>query len=1110
MIKKIKSNKVFIWFAVLTSIALWIIDALIDSLVFFPEHSFVDNLILHVDAHGLYMRGSFFLIMLLLGVVVQRLFERQQKLMAALESAESAIGQHESFFQSVFQSIADAVILIDLSGKVLRLNPVAEQLLDLKQRKAVGLPVQSVFRVKDDGLAARYHELVMEAMKKGETFDFIEDIQVLSQKGEVILVADSFSSISAEDGKVIGGVLVFQDVTTKREQEREIGESERRFQRMLGIVPDLISIQKPDFSIIYSNWNGFLKDIKKPERWRGMRCHVAYRNQKQVCADCQAKKVLRTKSPVETITQLPDGKWMDVRIIPLLDENGEIEFFMEWVRDITEQKQAENQLKESEQKFRALYDNAPMAYQSLSSDAIFLDVNPAWSRIVGYSRDEVLGKWFGELLHPDDKLRFRDYFEKMKIEGRLSDLQLKMKRKDGTYITVEYEGCMRYDVEGNPVQTYCSFQDITQQLKAIEALRQSEKRFDLAMTATNDGLFDWDMEANTLYFSPAWKKMLGYEQNELPNTRKMWESLIRAEDRPHVTLLFEEMIDNQRTSFKCEYKMLHKNKHWVTVLSRAKVIYDKSGKPVRLIGTHVDISEQKANEEELRKFRKVIEQNSAIVVITDVTGGIEYVNPKFEQVTGYSQQEVIGKNPRILNARQLDFHHYQDLWETILSGETWHGELCNKTKSGEIYWEDAIISPIRDEGGTITHFVAVKEDITERKQLWDELVRAKEQAEESDKLKSAFLANMSHEIRTPMNGILGFADLLKQPDLSQESMLRFVSVIQKSGKRLLSIINDLIDISKLESGQMKVTFSFVNVNEVLTHLYTFFEPETKERNLTLRSYMPLPDKKAVIYTDIEKLYAVLTNLIKNAIKYTPKGSISFGYAQQDEMIRFFVKDTGIGISEDRHAAVFERFVQADLSDSQGFEGAGLGLAISKAYVEMMGGEIGVKSKPRKGSEFFFTLPYDEAVLPSQNDRVKEEADQNNEKMQGSGKVLLVEDDETAIALYREFLSGWPIELYVAEEAKRALRIQKDEGPLDLVLMDLKLPKISGIELAKKLLANNSDLPIVAQSAFIHNEVIQEAQEAGCVDYLMKPIQQEELEQVLKTYLKDAEHHPTKD
>ncbi len=238
-----------------------------------------------------------------------------------------------------------------------------------------------------------------------------------------------------------------------------------------------------------------------------------------------------------------------------------------------------------------------------------------------------------------------------------------------------------------------------------------------------------------------------------------------------------------------------------------------------------------------------------------------------------------------------------------------------------------------------------------------ELVNAKEHAEESDRLKSAFLANMSHEIRTPMNGILGFSELLKEPDLTGEQQQEYILMIEKSGARMLNIINDIIDISKIEAGLMKLDIRESNINEQIEYIYTFFKPEVEAKGMKLAFKNNLPAKEAFIKTDREKLYAILTNLVKNAIKYTNKGSIEFGYFKKVEMIEFYFKDTGIGIPKDRQEAIFERFIQADIADKQARQGAGLGLSITKAYIEMLGGKIWVESQDGIGSTFYFTLPY---------------------------------------------------------------------------------------------------------------------------------------------------------
>jgi signal transduction histidine kinase len=242
-----------------------------------------------------------------------------------------------------------------------------------------------------------------------------------------------------------------------------------------------------------------------------------------------------------------------------------------------------------------------------------------------------------------------------------------------------------------------------------------------------------------------------------------------------------------------------------------------------------------------------------------------------------------------------------------------------------------------------------------------ELAVAIEHSEESDRLKTAFLANMSHELRTPMNGILGFANLLKEADLSSREQLEYIKIIEKSGVRMLNIITDIIEISRIESGLMDIHLKESNINEQIDYIYTFFKPETNEKGIQLFFKKPLTAKEAVIITDREKLYVILTNLVKNAIKYTDEGSIEFGYnlktKNQTSVLEFFIKDTGIGIPKDRQKAIFERFIQADILDKMARQGAGLGLTISKAFVELLGGEIRVNSKEEKGSEFYFTIPY---------------------------------------------------------------------------------------------------------------------------------------------------------
>ncbi|MDD2525906.1 MAG: ATP-binding protein, partial [Bacteroidales bacterium] len=425
------------------------------------------------------------------------------------------------------------------------------------------------------------------------------------------------------------------------------------------------------------------------------------------------------------------------------------------------------------------------------------------------------------------------------------------------------------------------------------------------------------------------------------------------------------------------------------------------------------------------------------------------------------------------------------------------GEFHNIKKNGKLYWESASISPIKDQEGLITHFVAVKEDITARKEMEAELVKAKEAAEESERLKSAFLANMSHEIRTPMNGILGFADLLKEAKLSPEEQKEYIDIIETSGRRMLSIINDLIDISKVESGQMKISLSESNINDQLSFIYNFFKLEAKQKGLDFSIHCPLENDLALIRTDREKVYAVLTNLIKNAIKFTKQGSIAFGYVVKDQMIQFYCKDTGRGIPTDKLTTVFERFHQVDTHLSNGIQGSGLGLAISKAYVEMLGGKLWVESELGVGSTFFFTLPYNSIRVTDASEENLSYSIPERASMSSSATILIAEDDPVGLRYLTELLKKYDFKLLFAENGEEAVQLCYGNEDVKMVLMDIKMPVMDGYTAAQVIKGFRSDLPIIAQTALAMEK---EKYKDVFDDYLIKPINASELSEVLKKYL----------
>jgi len=380
-----------------------------------------------------------------------------------------------------------------------------------------------------------------------------------------------------------------------------------------------------------------------------------------------------------------------------------------------------------------------------------------------------------------------------------------------------------------------------------------------------------------------------------------------------------------------------------------------------------------------------------------------------------------------------------------------------------------------------------------------ELLKAKEQAEESDRLKSAFLANMSHEIRTPMNGILGFAELLKEPGLTGKEQQDYIRIIEKSGVRMLNIINDIVDISKIEAGLMKLEIQESNVNEQILDIYTFFKPEVETKGMILSFNTPLPKEDAILKTDREKVYAILTNLVKNSIKYSNTGTIEIGYNKRNGDLEFYVKDTGIGIPDDRQDAIFERFIQADIPDEWAQQGAGLGLSITKAYVEMLGGKIRVASQVGVGSTFYFTLPYN-AVLTKET-VVNQVVPSENTELVGKLKILIAEDDEVSEMLIGNTLKTIAKEIIIARTGVEAVEACKKNPYLDLVMMDIRMPDMGGYDATRQIRMFNKEVVIIAQTAHGLYGDREKAIEAGCNDYIAKPINKTELLLLIQKYFR---------
>ncbi len=533
-----------------------------------------------------------------------------------------------------------------------------------------------------------------------------------------------------------------------------------------------------------------------------------------------------------------------------------------------------------------------------------------------------------------------------------------------------------------------------------------------------------------------------------------------------------------------------------------KVVYNGRNARHVLSNDITDIKHaQDALAESEEKFRRLFEDHSAVKILIDPEDGrIADANEAAAIFYGYPQHKLVGMYIYEINI--LDKESLRKEIDKVVDQKKTLFEFVHRKSDGTLTDVEVYCSRITISGKYFLH--SIIHDITAKKKaqaqienMVQELITAKTRAEESDHLKTAFLANMSHEIRTPMNGILGFMELLKQPGLTGDQVNEYISIVKTSGERLLSTINDIVDISRIESGQITLSQSGIDLNKVLTEQHKFFKPEAENKGLKL-SINSFSVKLINLFADCAKLQSVIINLIKNAIKFTKTGYIEFGVIKSGENLVFNVTDTGKGIPEERKTKIFERFIQADVSLSRDYEGSGLGLSISKAYVELMGGTIDVESVVGKGSSFFFTLPYiaaDSVIEQDTPDLNKEEFCNIPEYL----NIVIAEDDEISYIYLSKMLRKYKIKLIRAYNGKDAVEECLSNPDISLVLMDIKMPIMDGCEATRIILSHKPDLPIIALTAYALSDDREKALDCGCMYYLSKPVKKETLLEAISKY-----------
>jgi PAS domain S-box-containing protein len=733
-----------------------------------------------------------------------------------------------------------------------------------------------------------------------------------------------------------------------------------------------------------------------------------------------------------------------------------------------------NKLKQIGQKesFHTTLENLLEGCQIIDFEYRYLFINNAAAKQGKKTSEELLGHKMMEIYQGIEITLMFSVLRQCMQERIPRQMENEFIFEDGT------KGCYLLSFEPVPEGVFIMSTNITKRNQAEEALKESEERFRSIYENSTVGIYRTTPDGQILLANPNLIKLLGYSSfKELADRNLEEDGFEPFYERTH----FMDIMKREGEVKGLESAWTRMDGTTIFVSESARAINDKEGKIIYYDGIIEDITLRKKAEQEL------------IIANKELVFQNEEKEKRADELVIANKELVFQNEEKEKRANEL-----------VIANKNLAFENKEKEKRADelIILNNVLDFQNKEREKQAKELILANKELVfqneEKEKRATELTIAKEQAEESDRLKSAFLTNMSHEIRTPMNGILGFTELLKEPNLSSDDQQDYIQTIQISGARMLNTINSIVDMSKIESGLMKVDIKETNINEKIEFTYKFFKPEVEIKGLQFLVKNSLPSKEVIIKTDNEKVYGILTNLIKNAIKFTFEGSIEFGYEKKGEYLEFFVKDTGIGIPQKQYQLIFERFRQGSESHNRGYEGSGLGLSIAKTYVEMLGGEIWVESEEGKGSTFYFTIPYN-SISEEKIKIINAVSAEHKEVEIKKLKVLVVEDDEISYSLLTKMLQKISYEVLHAITGVQAVEACRNNPDIDLVLMDIRMPKMDGNEASRQIRQFNKDVIIIAQTAYAFSGDREKAIEAGCNDYISKPINSTSLFELIKKH-----------